>query len=78
MRQKIFLTILIINIFNVYDKINIYSPSIHQEIYQKLIECFSKFVPINIITTTLIEEDKDVVTDEIFKNKDFQESNIEI
>ena len=34
--KSIFLTNLILNIINEYDKIYIYSPSLHQYLYQKL------------------------------------------
>ena len=33
--KSVFLTNLISNIINEYDKINIYSPSLHQDLYQK-------------------------------------------
>ena len=39
--KSVFLTNLILNIINEYDKIYIYSPSLHQDLYQKLIKCFS-------------------------------------
>ena len=32
-----FLTNIVLNIINEYDKIYIYSPSLHQDLYQKLI-----------------------------------------
>ena len=76
--KSVFLTNLILNIINEYDKIYIYSPSLHQDLYQKLIKCFSNYIPINIIPNILIEEDLDVVIDEVINNKDFQKSNTEI
>ena len=76
--KSYFLTNLILNIINEYDKIYIYSPSLHQELYQKLIKCFSNQIPINIIPNILNEIDIDIVIDEIVKNKDFQKSVIEI
>ena len=39
--KSIFLKNLILNIINEYDKIYIYSPSLHQDLYQKLDKCFS-------------------------------------
>ena len=68
----------ILNIFNEYNKIYIYSPSLHQDLYQKLIKCFSKYIPINIIPNILIEEDIDIVIDDIVNEKDFEKSNSEI
>ena len=76
--KSVFLTNLILKIINEYDKIYIYSPSLHQELYQKLIKCFSNYIPINIIPNILNEEDLDILIEEIFKNKVFQKSDIEI
>ena len=76
--KTVFLTNLILNIINEYDKIYIYSPSLHQDLYQKLIKCFSNYIPIHIIPNILNEEDLDIVIDEIINHKDFQKSNIEI
>ena len=73
-----FLTNIILNIINEYDKIYVYSPSLHQELYQKLIKCFTNYIPIHIIPNILNEEDIDIVFEEIVKNKDFEKSNIEI
>ena len=47
--KSYFLTNLILIIINEYDKIYIYSPSLHQYLYQKLIKCFSNHIPNNII-----------------------------
>ena len=73
-----FLTNIMLNIINEYDKIFIYSPSLHQDLYQKLIRCFSNYIPIHIIPNVLNEEDIDIVIEEIINNKDFEKSNIEI
>ena len=76
--KSVFLTNLILNIINEYDKIYIYSPSLHQDLYQKLIKCFSNHIPIHIIPNILNEEDIDIVIEEITNNKDFQKSDTEI
>ena len=76
--KSVFLTNLILNIINEYDKIYIYSPSLHQDLYQNLIKCFSNYIPINIIPNILNEEDIDIVIEEIINDKDFQKSDIEI
>ena len=76
--KSVFLTNLILNIFNEFDKIYIFSPSLHQDLYQKLIKCFSNYIPINIIPNILNEEDIDIVIDEIVNNKDFEKSDIEM
>ena len=75
--KSVFLTNLILNI-NEYDKIYIYSPSLHQDLYQKLIKCFSNYIPIHIIPYILNEADIDIVIEEIINNKDFEKSNTEI
>ena len=75
--KPVFLTNLILKITNEYDKINIYSPSIHQDIYQKSNKCFSKSIPINIIPNILNGEDIDIVIEEIVNNKDFEKTDTE-
>ena len=76
--KSVFPTNLILNIFNEYDKIYIYSPSLHQDLYQKLIRCFSNYIPIHIIPNILNQEDIDIVIEEIVDNKDFEKSDIKI
>ena len=76
--KSIFLTNLILNIINEYDKIYIYSPSLHQDLYQKLMKCFNNFIPINIIPNILNEEIIDIVIEEIVNKKNFEKSDTEI
>ena len=76
--KSVFLKNLILNIINEYDKMYIYSPSLHQDLYQKIIECFSSYIPIHIIPNILSEKDIDIVIEEIVNNEDFQKSNTEI
>ena len=76
--KSVFLTNLILNIINEYYKIYIYSPRIHQDLYQKLIKCFSNYIPIHIIPNILNEIDIHILIEEIVDNKDFQKSDIEI
>ena len=76
--KSVFLTNLILNIINEYDKIYIYSPSLHQDLYQKLIKCFTIYIPINIIPNILNETDIDIVIEEIANNKDLEKSVTEI
>ena len=73
-----FLTNIILNIINEYDKIYIYSPSIHQDLYQRLIKCFNNYIPIHIISNILNGEDLDILIEEMINDKDFEKSNIEI
>ena len=76
--KSVFPTNLVLNIINEYDKIYIYSPSLLQDLYQKLIKCFSNFIRIHIIPHILNEEDIDIVIEEIVNNKDFRKSDTEI
>ena len=76
--KSVFLTNLLLNIINGYDKIYIYSPSLHQGLYQKFIKCFSNCIPIHIIPNILNEADIDIVIEEIVNNKDFEKSDCEI
>ena len=63
--KSVFLTNLILNIINEYNKIYIYSPSLNQDFYQKLIKCSRNYIPIHIIPNILNEEDIDIVIEEI-------------
>ena len=47
--KSVFLTNLILKIINDYKKIYIFSPSLNQDLYQKLKKCFSNNIPIHII-----------------------------
>ena len=76
--KSVFLPNLILNIINEYNKIYIYSPSLHQDLYRKLIECFSNYIPIHIFPNILDEEEIDIVFQEIVNNKDFEKSGTEI
>ena len=76
--KSVFLTNLILNIINEYDKRYIYSPSLHQDLYQKLIKCFSNYIPIHKIPNILNDEDIDIVIEEVINNKDFEKSDCEI
>ena len=76
--KSVFLTNLISNIINEYNKKYIYSPSLHQDLHQKLIKCFTTYIPLHIITNILNEEGIDIVIQEIVNNKDFEKSNTDI
>ena len=76
--KSVFVTNLISKIINEYDKIYIYSPSLHQDLYQNLIKCFFNYIPINIIPNILNEADIDIVIEEIVNNEDFEKSDSEI
>ena len=55
--RSVFLTSLSLIIMNEYDKIYIYSPSVHQDLYQKLFKGFSNDIPIHINPNISYEED---------------------
>ena len=76
--KSVFLTNLILNIINEYDKIYIYSPSLHQDLYQKLFKRFTNYIPIHIIPNILNETDIDIVIEDIVNNEDFEKSDTEI
>ena len=76
--KSVFLTNLILSFINEYNKIYIYTPSLYQDLYQKLIKCFSNYIPIHIITSILKGKDIDIVIEEIVNNKDFEKSDTEI
>ena len=76
--KSVFLTNLNLIFINEYDKINIYSPSVHKDLYQKVTKYFSNYIPIHIIPNILNEEDIDILIDEIINKKDFERSNTEI
>ena len=75
--KSVFLTNLFLNINNEIDKICIYSPSLHQDLYQKIVKCCSNYLPIHIIPKNLNEEDIDEVIGEIVYNKDFEKFDAE-
>ena len=70
--NSVFLTNLILKFINDFEKIYIFSPSIHQDSYQKQIKCFSNYTPINIILSILNEEDIDIKIEQESINKDFE------
>ena len=76
--KSVFLTNSIINIIDEFDKLYIYSPSLHQDLYQKLIKCFSDCIPIHIITNILNEEDIYIVIEEMVNKKDLEKSDTQI
>ena len=76
--NSLFLTDLNLNIINEYDKIYIYSTSLHQELYQNIIKCSGKYIPINISPNILNEEEIDSLIEEVFINEDFEKSGTEL
>ena len=54
--KSVFFANLIFYIFNEYDRVYIYSPSLHQDLYQNLTKCFSIYIPIILIPNILNEK----------------------
>ena len=75
--KSVFLTNLILNIIKEFDKIYIYSPSLHQDLYQNLFKFFIYYIPIHIIPNFLNDEGIDLVIEEIVKKKEFEKSDTE-
>ena len=59
-------------------KIYIYSPTLHQDLYRKLIKSFSNFIPIKITQNILNGEDLKSIIEEIVIHKNFEKSETEI
>ena len=55
----------------------IYSPSLQQDLFEKLTKCFFNYIPFNILPNILNEENIDVVIEEIVKNENFEKSDTE-
>ena len=72
-----FLTILILNNITEFENLYIYSTSLHQDLYQKVIISFSNYLPIKTIPNILNREDLDLVFDEIVNDEVFEESDTE-
>ena len=76
--KSVFLTVLILYIIKDIYKIYIHSPSPNQDFYQKLMKCFSNYIPINITPTFFNEQDIHLVIEKIVNIKDFEKSGCEI
>ena len=70
-RKSALITDLILNIFREFEKVYIYSASLHQDFYRKLRKCSSNYIPIHMIPNILNEEVIDVVIDEIVNDNFF-------
>ena len=77
-----FLTNIILNIIDDFQKIYNYSPSLHQDLYQKIIKCMNSFLPLNVIQNIINEgysiDNLDLVIEVIVIDPDFVSSEIEI
>ena len=76
--ESYFLTNIVLNLFNEFGKIYIYSPSLHQNLYQKLTKCFTNYLPNHIIPNISNEKYIDLVIDELVIKQEFEKSDTEI
>ena len=76
--KSICVTNLILNFINDFERIFTCSPYVHQDFYEILIECFSNFIPTDIIPTLLIKDYIDLIIGEIVNDKYFEKSQTEI
>ena len=77
LRRSVFLINLISNNINAFKNFYVYSPSLHQDLYRKLIKSFNKYTPIHIIPNILNEENFDRVIPEIVNGKNLETIEIE-
>ena len=56
----------------------IYSPSLRQNLYQKLIKCFTIFIPIKIIQDILNEKDLELLIEEIVSKQNIEKLETEV
>ncbi len=72
---------ILFNINNDSNKILIFSPTIHQPLYQTLINCFSSFFPLNIIKNIFEQkiplDELDNTLEEKINDEDFESSDVE-
>ena len=66
---------------NDFDKLLIFSPTIHQPTYKTIIKCFNNFLPLNVIQNILKEQipldELETTIEEIINDEEFETSNIE-
>ena len=72
---------ILFNIINKFDKIFIYSPTIHQPVYRTILRSFNNFLPLNVIQNIFREgiplDELDKTIEEIINDEDFESSHIE-
>ena len=79
--KSILLFTIFFNIINDFDKIFIYSPTIHQPVYWTFIKCPNNFLPLEVIQNILREgiplDELDRTIEETINDEDFESSHIE-
>ena len=68
---------LILNNIKDFGKIYVYSPSLHEQFYQKLFNCYNNITPIKVFQDTLKEEDLDYLIEGLVNNENFEKSERE-
>ena len=76
--MSVSLTNIILKIIKELEEIYIYSPSLPQDLQQKLVNCFSNFIPLIIIQNVLSEEDLGLKIEGIVNHENFEKSQTEI
>ena len=76
--RNCFLAKLILNNIIEFEKVYLYSPSLHQDLYRKLIICVSNYIPRNKIPSFLNGEDVNLVFDEMVNVTNFEKSDTKI
>ena len=75
--KSVSLTNLTLNSINEFEKLYNYPPCLHQDIYQKLFNCYYTFIRIHIFANFLNDKNIDIVFDEIVNDKDFEKSDVQ-
>ena len=71
--KSVFLTKMTFNTIHEFEKkTNIYSSSLHQDLYRTIIKCFSNFKPVTLGREISKEEDLDSLSEEMVKYKDLR------
>ena len=73
--KSYFLTTLVLKMNKGNEKLFIYSTSLHQDFYQKIIKCFTNYILRNIISKILSSGDVDSVIEHIGKAEDFEKTD---
>ena len=78
MWKIVFLTNLNLNIVNKFEKMYLYSPSLHQNLQTKLFKCFGNSMPMITIPITLNEKHLDITSDRRTMGENFEKSGTAI
>ena len=77
LENQYFTNLILDNIFE-FEKIYIYSPSLHRDLYHKLNICSINYIPNHIIPNNLNEDEMEVVMEQMVTDNDFEKNIIQI